>query len=153
MLLAWLPIAILLAVITSIILGFFYPMALTVADLTAGFDAVFHAWSGIKDYSDSAFHGVPTYLQELRSPSPNSPWDIKFLEIFIGLGMAVLGTLFTGPLIIILAALKVLPYILRGEWTLFAYYFDSCGPWALICFPTWLFLVAVWPVLVLLQFG
>jgi len=79
-------------------------------------------------FNSKAYFG---YLRDFRTqqlPEAGQPFDIKILEIFVGVIFAFFGVFAVGIPIAILSIIKFLPTLLRGYYYLWKLYFElKCG--------------------------
>lgn len=149
------PLTVLGSMLFSIGLGLFYPLFMTFKSYCSGWDAITYAFIFLGDFWDMRYHGYFNYLENLRNPHKDAPWDINFLSIFVGLFIALIGSIFVGICVLVLSILKFIPGLFFGWLLMFRTIADLKKEFWLVCmcFPVWIVAVLVWPVVAVLVFG
>jgi len=127
----WPPCVLLLTIIIGGGMGLFYPVYLTFDDdvhvLGGWIETFTRAFKNVKEFYDFDTNSYFVYLDEFRNAACDTPFDIKIIEIFIGLIIAIFGVIIDGISITLLAILKFpfsIPKMYYELWN--AYFKQDC---------------------------
>eukprot|EP00457_Paulinella_chromatophora_P006299 gb/GEZN01006317.1/.p1 GENE.gb/GEZN01006317.1/~~gb/GEZN01006317.1/.p1 ORF type:complete len:550 (+),score=45.64 gb/GEZN01006317.1/:25-1674(+) len=148
-LLMWVPSVLVVSLSGGLLVGFFGPFCYTYYKYCAGWDLVEEAIKVVRDFWRTNSTSYFDYLDELRRPSDDQPWDIQFVKIFIGIFMSIIGCFVVGVSVLLLAILKFIPAMFRVWYeSVKVYCCESSSGDSLVwatCFPFWVCWMAAWP--------
>jgi len=124
----WPPAVLFVSILVGLYIGLFYPVYFTLEEeklVLGGWIKTFEiTFKNIKWFYKFDTNSYFTYLEEFRNAECTDPFDIRIIDIFVGIIIASIGVVIDGVAITLIAILKFPLSFPKAYYTLWKAYFE-----------------------------